>query len=93
MVVSHVVRDLHRNRSWTCWWLKRYTQEGIEGLKDRPKTGRPSKVSKQIEYRIKKVLKESNQGWITKQVEGLIIEKSEIKYHCTIHTAYFVDRF
>ena len=32
-------------------------------------------------YQIKKELKESNQGWTTKQVEELIIKKSGIKYH------------
>ena len=31
--------------------------------------------------KIKKELKESNQGWTTKQVEALIINKSGIKYH------------
>ena len=34
-------------------------------------------------YQIKKELKESNQGWTTKQVEELIIKKSGIKYHYT----------
>ena len=29
------------------------------------------------------MLKESNQGWTTKQVEAMIIEKSGIKYHHT----------
>jgi hypothetical protein len=33
----------------------------IEGLKDRPKGGRHSKISKQAEYRIKTILKENNQ--------------------------------
>jgi len=23
-VAAHVARDLHRNRSWACVWLKRY---------------------------------------------------------------------
>ena len=34
-------------------------------------------------YQIKKELKESNQGWTTKQVDELIIKKSGIKYHYT----------
>ena len=36
-----------------------------------------------IGYQIRKELKESSQGWTTKQVEELIIEKSGIKYHYT----------
>ena len=32
-----VARDLHRSKTWTSDWLKRYREEGIEGLKDRTK--------------------------------------------------------
>jgi transposase len=35
-----VATDLHRNRIWACVWLKRYDKEGLEGLKDNPRTGR-----------------------------------------------------
>jgi putative transposase len=80
---AQVARDLHRSKAWASDWLKRYDKEGIEGLKTRPKSGRPSKLSEEIMYQIKKELKESNnQGWrTTKQVEELIIKKSGIKYH------------
>ncbi len=65
-------------------WLKRYEKEGIEGLKTRQKSGRPSEISEEVVYQIKKELKESkNQGWTTKQIEELIIKKSGIKYHYT----------
>ena len=83
MVAAHVARDLHRCKAWASNWLKRYDDEGIEGLKDRPKSGRHSQISEQIEYKIKTMLRESNQGWTTKQVEELIVEKSGIKYHYT----------
>ena len=77
---AQVARDLHRSKAWASDWLKRYDKEGIEGLKTRPKSGRPSKLSEEIMYQIKKELKESNnQGWrTTKQVEELIIKKSGI---------------
>jgi len=82
-VAAHVSRDLHRNRSWACVWLKRYEEEGVGGLKNKPRTGRPSELSEKSIYNIKTILKESNQGWTTKQVEEMIIEKSGIKYHHT----------
>jgi transposase len=44
-ISAQVVRDLHRCKSWTCEWLKRYDKDGIDGLKTRPKSGRPSKLS------------------------------------------------
>ena len=43
--------------------------------------GRHPKVSRQVEYRIKTILKESNTGWTTKQVEELIIQESGVRYH------------
>ncbi len=81
-IAVQIAKDRHRNRAWDCWWLKRYKQEGIEGLKDRTKSGRPPKLSETITYRIKTMLKESNyQGWSTKQVEKMIIKESGIKYN------------
>ncbi len=59
-ISAQVARDLHRSKSWASDWLKRYDKEGIEGLKTRPKSGRPSEISEEVVYQIKKELKESN---------------------------------
>ena len=80
-ISAQVSRDLHRSKSWASVWLKRYDKEGIEGLKTRPKCGRPTEIPKEVVYQIKQELQESIQGWTTKQVEQLIIKKSGIKYH------------
>jgi transposase len=81
-VAAHVVREIHKSKDWASQWLKRYREEGISGLKDRSKCGRHPKVSRQIEYKIKTILKESNQqGWSTKQVEEKIIHESGVRYH------------
>ena len=64
--------------------MDRFSQEGLEGLKDRPKSGRPSDISEEKVREIKKELTSSNQGWTTKQVEDLIVRKSGgIRYHYT----------
>jgi putative transposase len=58
-----VVKEMHnRSNPWAFDWLKRYDKEGLEGLKDRTKAGRPPEVSEQTSYQIKKELKESSQG-------------------------------
>ena len=57
---------MHRSNPWSSNWLKRYDRDGIDGLKDKPKSGRPPELSKEISYQIKKELKESNKGWTTK---------------------------
>jgi putative transposase len=82
-VSAQVARDLHRSKSWACEWLKRYDKEGIDGLKDRQKSGRPIELSEETIYQIKKEIKESQYGWSTKQIEELIVKKSGIKYHYT----------
>ena len=35
----------------------------------------------EIEYKIKTILKESNQGWTTKQIEQLIVQNTGVRYH------------
>jgi transposase len=51
---------MYRSIPWAWDWLKRYDEEWIEGLQDRTKSGRPSELTEEIEYQIKKELKESN---------------------------------
>src|SRR3954469_12675272 len=76
-----LVKEMHRSNLWTSDWLKRYDKEGIDGLKNRQNSCRPTELSEETSYQIKKELSISNQGWTTKQVEELIIKKSGIKYH------------
>ena len=84
-IPAQVARDLHRSKTWTSDWLKRYREENIEGLKNRTKSGRPPDISpEETVYEIKKELTSSKQGWTTKQVEDLIVKKSGgIRYHYT----------
>jgi transposase len=79
----HVVKEMNRSNPWASDWLKRFNEEGIEGLKDRTKSGRRPELSEETEYEIKTILKESSTGWTTKQIEELIIRESGIKYHYT----------
>ena len=45
-IAAQVAKDLHRSRSWACQWLKRYDRQGLDGLKDIPKSGRPTEYQK-----------------------------------------------
>jgi transposase len=53
-IPAQVARDLHRSKTWASDWLKRFREEGIEGLKNRTKSGRPSDISPEVIYEIKK---------------------------------------
>jgi putative transposase len=63
--------------------LIRYDEEGIEGLKDKPRSGRRPELSEETNHKIKTNLRESDQGGTTKQVEELIVQKTGIKYQYT----------
>ena len=82
-IATHVAREIHKSKGWASKWLKRYDDEGIGGLKDRPKCGRHPELPEETSFKIKTILRESNQGWTTKQIEELIIKESGIKYHYT----------
>lgn len=83
VIPARAAKELHRSRTWASEWLARYDNDGIDGLKDKPKTGRPPKLSEEIALKIRKILFESKQGWTTKQVEDIIIKEGKVKYHYT----------
>ncbi|MDN5847903.1 MAG: helix-turn-helix domain-containing protein [Candidatus Nitrosocosmicus sp.] len=48
-IAAHVTRTLHKSKGWASQWLKRYRGEGIEGLKDRHKSGRRPELPPEVE--------------------------------------------
>ena len=54
IIPAQAAKDLHRSRAWASDWLKRYNKEGIKGLKDRTKSGRPTEIPEEISLSIKK---------------------------------------
>ena len=75
VIPAYAADELHRSRPWALYWLKRYREEGIDGLKDRTKSGRPPDIPREVVYEIKNELSSRKEGWTTKQVEDLIVEK------------------
>ncbi|HXT83738.1 MAG TPA: helix-turn-helix domain-containing protein [Verrucomicrobiae bacterium] len=47
-------------------WFKRYSNEGLKGLKDKLRSGRPPLVEQDLMIRIRKGLEDSNTGWDVK---------------------------
>ena len=58
--IEDVAKELHRCRAWAYKWYKRYNEDGLDGLKDQPRTGRPPDVPKEIMVKIRQELAESN---------------------------------
>jgi putative transposase len=80
---AHVVKEIHRSKPWGSYWLERYNKEGIEGLRDKPRSGRIPQISLVVSTRISKTLRESRHGWTTRQANDLIVNESGIHYHYT----------
>src|SRR5206468_11685571 len=60
--------ELHRSRAWAYKWLKRYDDidDGLKGLKDRPRNGRPPEVPEEKLLKIRNELSEKSSGWQAK---------------------------
>ena len=81
MVPTRVARELQRSRTWVSDWLARYDKEGVDGLRNRPKSGRPPQLSVKVVLKIRKKLTENRHGWTTKQIIDIIVQDGGIKYH------------
>ena len=73
--------ELNRSRWWAYKWLHRFDKDGVDGLKDQPRSGRPPDVPKGVMIKIKQELAESNTGWDFRQVMDLIYKKTGVRYH------------
>lgn len=83
MVPAHVVKEMHRSKPWASYWLERFSEEGVNGLKDKPREGRPPKVSEEVQAGIRREISSRKQGWTTEQVTQLIEERGHVRYHFT----------
>lgn len=83
MIPARAAKELHRSRTWASDWLKRYQEEGVVGLKDRLKCGRPTEIPEEVAARIRNELLGSRQGWTTKQVTDIIFREGKVRYHYT----------
>ena len=73
--------ELNRSRWWAYKWLHRFDKEGLDGLKDKPRSGRPPDVPEDVMIQIKNELVDSNTGWDFRQVMDLIYKKTGVRYH------------
>jgi putative transposase len=79
--IVNVAKELHRCRAWAYKWYKRYNDDGLQGLKDRTRSGRPPDVPKDAMLQIRQELEDSKIGWDFRQVMDLIYKKTGVRYH------------
>ena len=74
-------KEFHRSRWWAYKWLKRFDNGGLEGLKNKHRSGRPPEMSEETSAMIRRELSENQSGWMAKEVMNLIHERTGVKYH------------
>ena len=77
-----IAERMHCDHKLVLYWRKRYVIEGINGLKTRPKSGKPKLISLRKEEKLKRLISKDNpmNPWTTKRVCELIKKESGIKY-------------
>src|SRR3989338_1973415 len=77
-----VAERLQCDHKLVFYWKERYKKEGLEGLKTRPKSGKPRKISRRQESSLKRIFSKKNPDnpWTTKRVSSLIAEKTGTNY-------------
>ena len=80
--IRDVGKRLNCSHPTVLYWKERYFLEGLEGLKTKPKSGKPRKISRRQESDLKRIFSKENpeKPWTTKRVLGLITEKTRINY-------------
>ena len=73
--------ELHRSIAWAYKWLRRFDKDGLEGLKNKPRSGRPPDVSQEKLSKIRTELSENPSGWKAKEIMDIIHRKTGVKYH------------
>lgn len=74
-------RELHKSRWWAYKWLNRFDKQGLEGLKDQPRSGRPPLIPEKKMSKIRQEITENKSGWQAKEVMHIIYKKTGIRYH------------
>lgn len=83
LLPAHAALQMHRSKPWASDWLARFDEDGVDGLRERPRSGRPPKIPEQAMERIRAEIASSKQGWTTEQVKEVFEKRGHVRYHFT----------
>ena len=77
-----VAYDFDCTHGTVAYWKRRYLKNGIKAMKTKDRSGRPKRISKKQEIKVKnKIMKHNNkQGWRTIHIRALIKENTGVLY-------------
>lgn len=77
---NRAAKELHAQSSWAVTWVRRFEEEGIEGLRTRERSGRPPKVERRLMARIGREVTTNRSGWTVREVRELVRRKASVTY-------------
>lgn len=80
MKQSHAAKELLRDKSWATIWLRRFDEEGLDSLKDRPRSGRPLKADGKKLLKVRREITKLPDGVQVKWVRELIHREAKVTY-------------
>jgi transposase len=80
VIPAEASRELHRCRSWATKWLQRFDEDGLDGLRTRERTGRPSKMLQATMVAVERTVTGNRAGWTVKEVRELIRKEAGVAY-------------
>jgi transposase len=77
---NRAARDLHALSSWAAKWVRRFEEEGIDGLRTRERSGRPPEIEQRVMAKIEREVATNESGWTVKEVRELIRKDAGVTY-------------
>jgi len=75
---AQAARELHMTRAWASKWVRRFQEEGLDGLKTRKRSGRPPKIPSRILMKVRRKITKRPDGWRAREVREIIRQESSV---------------
>lgn len=75
---AQAARELHMTRAWASKWVRRFQEEGLDGLKTRKRSGRPPKIPARILMKVRRKITNHPDGWRAREVREIIRQESSV---------------
>jgi transposase len=77
---NQAARELHALSSWAVKWVRRFEEEGTDGLRTRERSGRPPEVGRRVMAKIGREVSTNESGWTVREVRALVREEAGVTY-------------
>ncbi|MFD5429668.1 helix-turn-helix domain-containing protein [Streptomyces sp. NPDC127084] len=76
--VAAIAAELGCHAKTVRWWLHRFNDLGLEGLEDRPVSGRPRRITEAERSRIVALVRQAPSGRLTRHEDGELAADDEV---------------